>query len=52
MFNALYFVRQDDDSCCCDYANDECYFTFVFRDGACFEWNERADAIAKSGVTV
>lgn len=41
MFEGLCFIRQDVESCCCDYIVDGVYFTFVFRGGVCFEWNEQ-----------
>ncbi|MDU8351135.1 hypothetical protein RYA05_04395 [Pseudomonas syringae pv. actinidiae] len=43
MFQGLYFCRQDENSSCCDYVVEGVYFTFVFRDGRCFEWNEERE---------
>lgn len=40
MFEGLYHCRTDETSTCCDFVCDGVYFTFVFQDGKCFEWNE------------
>lgn len=39
MFADLYFCN-DFNGACCDYVTEGVYFTFVFRDGQCKEWNE------------
>lgn len=44
MFEGLYFCNEYNGTCC-DYVADGVYFTFVFRDGRCFEHNEEKDRL-------
>lgn len=47
MFNALYFCNSNGCDACADYVVEGVYFTFVFRDGRCYEWSEEHDRIDK-----
>lgn len=44
MFAGLSYIT-DNNGACSDYHAEGVYYTFVFRDGRCFEWNEERDRI-------
>lgn len=46
MFQGLSYITENNGAVS-DFHADGIYFTFVFRDGRCFEHNEERDRIAQ-----
>lgn len=45
MFDALYFCNSYNCDACADFVVEGVYFTFVFKDGRCYEHNEEKDRL-------